>query len=143
VSSTSLVLFYIRNCGAHAKLEISISRYNVLNHANLVSGYELPRLNERFIYLLFFAMFCSLIYTVIQMAAHRAFLPYSSLRVRSAKDVLIQAHLRTEITQRIAMQWTAAILLAFLLSLASPILYSTLRPTIWRYSLRLARIFIK
>jgi len=47
----------------------------------LTRGYELPRLNERFVYLLFFSGFTSVTFTILQKWFHRGLLPYHSVSV--------------------------------------------------------------
>jgi hypothetical protein len=47
----------------------------------VLSGYELPRLNERLVYLVSFSIYTSVTYGLLQKAAHRTLLPYTSVSV--------------------------------------------------------------
>jgi hypothetical protein len=48
------------------------------------SGYELPRLNERLLYLLYFSICTPITYGLFQRAVHRTLLPYTSVSVSFA-----------------------------------------------------------
>lgn len=88
ISATCVTCFYLRNVGEAAKLTVTITRFARLG-ANLSSyrGYELPRLNERLVYLLFFSNFSSLTFFLCQQATHRTLLRYKPVTVRDADYV--------------------------------------------------------
>lgn len=58
---------------------VAVSLY--MNKADIRSGYELPRLNERFVYMLFFSTMISIVYGFLQKALHRTLLPYNPVSV--------------------------------------------------------------
>jgi hypothetical protein len=58
---------------------LSSSQHLIVN-----SGYELPRLNERLVYLVTFSIHTAIAYGLFQRAAHRTFLPYTSVSVSLA-----------------------------------------------------------
>lgn len=82
-SAVCLTCVYLRNVPECAKLNPTITRYGaIISGANSRSGYELPRLNERLVYLLFFSVFASTAFSLFQRTMHRTLLPYKSLSVR-------------------------------------------------------------
>jgi hypothetical protein len=54
----------------------------------VLSGYELPRLNERLVYLISFSVYTSVAYGLLQKAAHRTLLPYTSVSVSVGLQLL-------------------------------------------------------
>ena len=52
-----------------------------LQVTDLGSGYELPRLNERFVYVFFASLVVSVVYGFLQKVGHRTLLHYSSISV--------------------------------------------------------------
>jgi len=121
-SALSLTFLYLRNLSDLARLSTTITR-----------GYELPRLNERLVYLVSFSIYTSVAYGLLQKAAHRTLLPYTS----------VSAHLRTELMHSVMTRLTVAAFFAMSCTTVCPVFYVFVRPIIWKYALRLARMFVK
>jgi len=112
----------------------------------IARGYELPRLNERLVYLLYFSSFASTAFGLFQRAVHRTLLPYKSVTVHgvSCQNAnFVKAHLRTELVHAVAERAMVSGLFALSSALSAPVFYLFVRPTIWTYALRFARTFIK
>jgi hypothetical protein len=81
-SALCLTFLYLHNIGDQARLSVTISRFDLsTRNLTLYSGYELPRLNERFVYLMFFSIYTSVAYNAFQRATHRTLLHYTSVSV--------------------------------------------------------------
>jgi hypothetical protein len=86
ISAICVTCLHLRNVGETAKLMVTITRFALPRaYVTPYSGYELPRLNERLIYLLFFSIFSSLAFCFSQRAAHRTLLPYRPVSVRECE----------------------------------------------------------
>jgi hypothetical protein len=77
---------YLRNVGEQANLSLTITRFKLLLATLIPSGYELPRLNERLVYLTYFSVFTATAFGVFQRAIHRTLLPYKSVTVKIEID---------------------------------------------------------
>jgi len=78
---------YLRNVGEQANLSATISRSKLLLAILIRSGYELPRLNERVVYLIYFSVFTATAFGLFQRASHRTLLPYKSVTVTNEVDI--------------------------------------------------------
>jgi hypothetical protein len=83
ISSFCVTWSYLRNAGLQAKLSATITRFAQAAASLIPSGYELPRLNERLVYLMYFSVFTATVFGLFQRATHRTLLPYKSIMVIS------------------------------------------------------------
>jgi hypothetical protein len=82
VSSLCVSLIYLRNVSEQANLSTTITRFKLFPTMLISRGYELPRLNERLVYLIYFSVFTSTAFGLFQRAIHRTLLPYRSVMVK-------------------------------------------------------------
>lgn len=78
---------YLRNVGEQANLSTTITRFKLVLAILIRSGYELPRLNERLVYLIYFSVFTATAFGLFQRASHRTLLPYKSVTVTNEIDI--------------------------------------------------------
>ena len=83
-SALALTYIYLGNVTPNARLTPTITRFvfsSTTSSDMVFRGYELPRLNERLVYLIFFGFHTSILYGILQKAIHRTRLPYKSVSV--------------------------------------------------------------
>lgn len=86
VSSLCVSLIYLRNVSEQANLSTTVTRFKLFPTMLISRGYELPRLNERLVYLIYFSIFTSTAFSLFQRAIHRTLLPYRSVMVKCSES---------------------------------------------------------
>lgn len=110
---------------------------------------ERPRLNERFLYLTFLAVWTALIHTVnhLWQDKDRIDLPSVTLQPRRDGEVITQEAKQVMMGEQLFKEANLAFVRAFKLALLSVVTampaYWPVRKSMWRYTLNIARMFYR